>query len=103
MKNRGSIPGAMVVLGLIVGAAAPSLGASDLKKAEHAVSGTAHRASKDYHKQVKDYHVRQAHHDARKGKYGKAAHESEKAGRHATAEKKQLHQAHVKEKAVKND
>jgi hypothetical protein len=70
---------------------------------EHAVSGAAHRVSKDYHKQVKDYHVRRARHHARKGHYGKAMREERKAGWHANAEQKQLHQAHTKEKAVKHD
>jgi hypothetical protein len=91
------------VAGLILGTATATMAASDVKKVEHAVSGAAHRVSKSYHKQVKDYHVRQARHHARKGQYGEAMHQAEKANWHANAEQKQLHQAHRKEKAVKND
>jgi hypothetical protein len=93
----------LAVAGMVLGTATAALAASDVKKVEHAVSGAAHRVSKGYHKQLKDYHIRQARHHARKGRYGKAINEAEKANWHANAEQKQLHRAHVKEKAVKHD
>jgi hypothetical protein len=94
-------------LGLAAGLAlcvmSSSWAASDAKKAEHAVSGAAHRVSQGFHKQVKDYHIRQARHDARKGNLHGAVRHAEKAGAHNVAEQKQRHEARVKEKAVKND
>jgi hypothetical protein len=94
---------ALAATALGVGLATGTYAASDAKKAEHAVSGAAHRVSEGYHKQVKDYHMRQAQHQAKKGRLGKAVRHAEKAEQHDTAQHKQHHEARVKEKAVKND
>jgi hypothetical protein len=94
---------AVPIAGLVVGLTSSSMAASDVKKAEHAVSGATHRVSQSYHKELKHYHRRKARHQARKGHYGEAMRQEEKAQWHSNAAHKQRHAARVKEKAVRHD
>jgi hypothetical protein len=88
---------------LLLGTALPVLAASDVKKAEHAVSGAAHRVGQSYHHQVKDYHRRQARKQARRGHYRNARHHAQKASWHAKAEHRQGQRAGRKERALRNE
>lgn len=103
MKNIHRWISGLAAAALVVGSAAVCGAASDTKKVEHAVSGAAHRVSQSYHKGLKHYHQRKARHQARKGHYGEAMRQEEKAQWHGNAAQKQRHTARTKEKALKSD
>jgi hypothetical protein len=91
-----------LVLSAAVGTAMPSM-ANAAKKAEHALSGAAHRVGQGYHKQVKDYHLRRVRRYRHRGEYGKAQRHLHKARWHGGAEHRQEHEAQNKERAVRHD